>query len=90
MVDLTVVKDLMFFKASPRLYSRTQLFHDSATVCHCLTSFRVNIQLDHFCIGDGSYIEEKIYIKNIYIYMMVISLFGPNLGYSQNTRDDQG
>ena len=34
-----------------------QLFQVGATVCHCSTSFKVKIQLDHFCIGDGSYID---------------------------------
>ena len=28
-----------------------------ATVRHCSTSFKVQIQLDHFCIGDESYID---------------------------------
>ena len=32
----------------------SQLFQASATVRHCLTSFKVKIQLDHFCIGNGS------------------------------------
>ena len=36
---------------------RSQLFCASATVRNCLTSFKVKIQLDHFCIGDGSYID---------------------------------
>ena len=40
----------------------SQLFQASATVCHCLTSFNVKIQLDHFCIGDGSYIDVHKFI----------------------------
>ena len=36
------------------VWLKTQLFQASATVCHCLTSFKVKIQLDHLCIGDHS------------------------------------
>ena len=36
---------------------QAQLFQAGATVRHCLTSFKVKIQLDHFFIGDGSYID---------------------------------
>ena len=57
-----------------RLVHETQPFQAGATVRHCLISFKVKIQLDHYCIGNGSY----------------ISLFGPNLGFNQNTRDEQG
>ena len=39
-----------------------QLFQAGATVCHCLASFKVKIQLDHFCIGDGSYIDVHKFI----------------------------
>ena len=39
--------------------SLTQLFQAGATVCHCLTSFKVKIQLDYFCIGDGSHIDVR-------------------------------
>ena len=35
----------------------SQMFQVSTTVCHCLTNFIVKIQLDHFCIGDGTYID---------------------------------
>jgi hypothetical protein len=40
----------------------SQLFQAGNTVCHCLTSFKVKIQLDHFCIGDGSYIDVHKFI----------------------------
>ena len=39
-----------------------QLFQAGATVCHCLTSFKVKIQLDNLCIGDGSYIDVHKFI----------------------------
>ena len=39
-----------------------QLFQASATVRHCSTSLKVKIQLDHFCIGDGSYIDVHKFI----------------------------
>ena len=48
---------------------RAQLFQAGATFCHCLTSFKVKIQIYHFFIGDGA-------------TLMFISLLGPNLGYS--------
>ena len=44
-------------------YDKTQLFQASATARHCLTSFKVEIQLDHFCIGDGSYIDVHKFIR---------------------------
>ena len=28
-----------------------------SSLCHCLTCFKVKIQLDLYCIGDGSYID---------------------------------
>ena len=34
-----------------------QLFHAGATVGHFWTILKVKIQLDHYCIGDGSYID---------------------------------
>ena len=40
----------------------TQLFQASATVRHCSTSFKVKIQPDHFCIGNGSYIDVHKFI----------------------------
>ena len=44
----------------------SQLFHSCATVRHCLKSFKVKIQLDHYCIGDGSYIDVyKSYKSNL-------------------------
>ena len=30
--------------------------------CHCLTSFKVKIQLDHYRIGDGSYVDVHKFI----------------------------
>ena len=43
-------------------YHVAQLFQASETVCHCLTSFKVKIQLDHFCIGNVSYIDVHKFI----------------------------
>ena len=42
----------------------TQLFQAGATVHHCLTSFKVKIQLDHFCIGDRRYIDVYKFIRD--------------------------
>ena len=39
-----------------------QLFQAGPTVRHCLTSFKVKIHLDHYCIGDGSYIDVNKFI----------------------------
>ena len=39
-----------------------QLFHASATVRHCLTSFKVKLQLDHYYFGDESYIDVHKFI----------------------------
>ena len=55
----------------------SQLFQDDDTVCHCWTNFKVKIQLDHLILV----MEAKL---------MSISFFGPNLGYSQDTRDEEG
>ena len=40
----------------------SQLFQASAAVCHCLTSFKVKIKLDHFYIADGSDIDVHKFI----------------------------
>ena len=37
--------------------TQSQVFQAIATVCHCWTSFMMKIKLDHFCIGNGSYID---------------------------------
>ena len=44
------------------LAARSQLFQDSATVCYCSTSFKVKIQLVHYCMGYGSYIAAHKFI----------------------------
>ena len=49
-------------KTSVLLSHSSQLFQAGATVCHCLTSFKVKIQLNPFCIGDGSYIDVHKFI----------------------------
>ena len=40
----------------------SQLFHADATVRHCWTIFKVEIQRYHYCIGDGSYIDVHKFI----------------------------
>ena len=45
------------------IYTDSQLFQAGATVCHCLTSFKVKIQLDHCCIGNGNYIDVHKFIS---------------------------
>ena len=40
----------------------THLFQASATVRYCLTSFKVKIKLDHFCMSDGRYIDVHKFI----------------------------
>ena len=49
-----------FYMESPwgKLFNYySQLFQTSYTVCHWWTSFKVKIQFDKFCIGNGSYID---------------------------------
>ena len=41
---------------------RTQLIQVGATVRHFLTSFQVKIQVDHFSIGNGSYMDVHKFI----------------------------
>ena len=41
---------------------RSQLFCASATVRNCLTSFKVKIQLYHYCMGYGNYIAANKFI----------------------------
>ena len=81
-----------------------QLFQARATVCHFLTSFKVKIQLDHYCIDNYQLVTKPdVYVKGtgkkhlkktialaMEATLMFISFIGPNLGYSQNTRDEQG
>ena len=41
---------------------RSQLLRASPTVRLCLTSFKVKIQLNHYCMGYGSYIAANKFI----------------------------
>ena len=54
---LNIVLNRCNFLAPQTAIGGSQLFQACATVCHCLTSFNVKIHLDHYCIGDGSYID---------------------------------
>ena len=56
------MKKSCVFGLTSRKAVSAQLFQASATVCHCSTRFKVEIQLDHFCIGDGSYIDVHKFI----------------------------
>ena len=43
------------------VYKRSQMFQASPTVCHSSTIFRVKIQLDHYCMGYGSFIAANTF-----------------------------
>ena len=59
---MTVVTDCDCLDSLILTKQHSQRFQVGATVCHCLTRFKVKIQLDHYYYDNGSYIDVHNFI----------------------------